>query len=115
MESALPVKKIMEHEKEGEESDRGSQMRHASFFNRSLCYGCYWISKCYVSEGLGGGVVVAAGGGGLAEAACGGRCLYTEACFKRGYAEGILFCIPNGVHKPKAHMDTENEEEVEDD
>ncbi|KAI3930159.1 hypothetical protein MKW92_041232, partial [Papaver armeniacum] len=33
------------------------------------------------------GVVVAAGGGGLAEAACGGRCLYTEACFKRGYAE----------------------------
>ncbi|RZC77296.1 hypothetical protein C5167_001587 [Papaver somniferum] len=98
----------MEDEEEGEESDRGSQMRHVPFFNRSLCYGCYWISKCYVSEGLEDGGVGVAGGGGLAEAACGGRCLYTKACFKRGYAE-------DGVYKPKAHMDTENEGEVEDD
>ncbi|KAI3846329.1 hypothetical protein MKX03_035488, partial [Papaver bracteatum] len=36
--------------------------------------------------GLGGGGVGAVGGG-LAKAACGGRCLYTKAGFKRGYAE----------------------------
>ncbi|KAI3898258.1 hypothetical protein MKW92_037893 [Papaver armeniacum] len=57
------------------------------------------------------GGVVAAGGGELAEAACGGRCLYAKAYFKRGYAEEYW----DGVHNPKAHMDTENEEEVEDD